>query len=58
LSVNDNCQATQESAHHFTDKGTLISNLDKLIKKDDAVLVKASNGMKFVEIVWELREES
>ena len=36
---------------HYSEKSELISDLPNLIKKDDAVLIKASNGMKFDEIV-------
>jgi UDP-N-acetylmuramoyl-tripeptide--D-alanyl-D-alanine ligase len=54
LSVGDTSLAMKEKAHYFSKKSDLISNLPALIKKDDAVLVKASNGMKFNEIVREL----
>lgn len=40
---------------YFEDKPELISALPELIKKDDAVLVKASNGMKFAELLSVLR---
>ena len=43
------------NAHYFKSKEDLIPNLPELIKKDDAVLVKASNGMKFNEIVDKLK---
>jgi UDP-N-acetylmuramoyl-tripeptide--D-alanyl-D-alanine ligase len=60
LSIDDNShsKARQEKAHYFTEKSALISSLGELIKKDDAVLVKASNGMKFVDIVDKLKVES
>jgi UDP-N-acetylmuramoyl-tripeptide--D-alanyl-D-alanine ligase len=52
LSTSDsNSQAIKEKARYFTEKSKLIASLPNLIKKDDAVLVKASNGMKFNEIV-------
>jgi len=38
-------------AYYFPTKEKLVSRLPELIKKDDAVLVKASNGMRFCEIV-------
>ena len=40
----------------FDNKADLISAFPKLIKKDDAVLVKASNGMKFFELLPALKE--
>ena len=40
----------------YPEKSDLIKALPKLIKKDDAVLVKASNGMKFSELLPYLRE--
>ena len=43
-------------AYSLITKSRLISMLPELIKKDDAVLVKASNGMKFNEIVDVLKE--
>lgn len=39
----------------FDSKEELISNLRNIIKKDDIVLVKASRGIKFEEIVNELK---
>ena len=36
---------------YFPDKTELISAIPELIEKHDAVLVKASNGMKFKEII-------
>ena len=43
------------SACFFENKADLISAFSHLIKKDDAVLVKASNGMKFMELLPALR---
>jgi len=43
-------------AHYFPNKAALIAKLPELIKKGDAVLVKASNGMKFNEFLPTLRE--
>ncbi|MEG1317125.1 MAG: cyanophycin synthetase, partial [Oscillospiraceae bacterium] len=40
-----------ENALHFESKAELINALPELIKKGDAVLVKASHSMKFEEIV-------
>jgi len=44
-----------ESAVFYPRKAELIAALPRLIKKDDAVLVKASNGMKFCELLPVLR---
>ena len=44
-----------DKAHYYSEKDKLISALPELIKKDDAVLIKASNGMKFDEIVEKLK---
>ena len=43
-------------ACYFAEKTDLIAALPELIKKGDAVLVKASNGMKFMELLPVLRE--
>ena len=40
----------------FENKEDLISNLYKIIKKNDVILLKASRGMKFEEIVSSLEE--
>jgi len=40
-----------KAAHYYDDKAKLIAALPELIKKGDAVLVKASRGMQFEEIV-------
>jgi len=40
----------------FEEKADLIATFPKLIKKGDAVLVKASNGMKFTELIQVLRD--
>jgi UDP-N-acetylmuramoyl-tripeptide--D-alanyl-D-alanine ligase len=42
-------------AHFFVSKSDLAEALPNLIKKDDMVLVKASNGMKFNEFLPVLR---
>ena len=43
---------------HFPDKDSFLSSLPKLIKTGDTILVKASNGMKFAEIVTVLQQIS
>lgn len=40
----------------FENKEDFISNLNKIIEKNDVILVKASRGMKFEEIVSSLEE--
>lgn len=37
--------------YHFKTKEELIASLSDILKKDDAILVKASRGMKFEDIV-------
>ena len=41
--------------YHFATKAEFFAQADKLFQKGDAVLVKASNGMKFPEIVEYLK---
>jgi len=42
-------------ALHFADKGGLLAALPGLVRKGDAVLVKASRGMKFEELLPALK---
>lgn len=42
--------------HYFEDKAQLLAALDKLLQKGDTVLVKASHGMGFDEVVKKLSE--
>lgn len=42
--------------HYFKTKTEFLENADKLLKKNDTVLVKASHGMEFPEIVERLKE--
>ena len=37
--------------HYFKTKAEFLENADKLLKKNDTVLVKASHGMHFPELV-------
>ena len=53
--LNNNVK--QEKILYFTNQEDLLKELKKLIKKDDVVLVKASNGMHFKNIVSSLEEE-
>ena len=45
----------KENIYYFEDKNEIIKLLQKIMTKDDVVLFKASNGMKFFEIVEELK---
>ena len=47
-----------QNSFHFPNNERAIHFLKKSIKKDDIVLVKASHGMKFLDIVNALKEES
>ena len=41
--------------YHFHTKADFFAEMDNILQKDDAVLVKASHGMEFPEIVEKLR---
>ena len=41
--------------YKYNNTQDIIENIDNIIKKDDIVLVKASNGMKFIKIVEKLK---
>lgn len=43
------------SIYHFETKADFFAEMNNLLQKDDAVLVKASHGMEFPEIVDKLR---
>ncbi len=45
-----------DDLYYFATKEDLINELDKIIKNDDIILVKASNGMKFKELIKILTE--
>lgn len=45
------------AVHAFLDKAQMIAHLRRNLKPDDAVLVKASRGMKLEEVVYALRDE-
>jgi UDP-N-acetylmuramoyl-tripeptide--D-alanyl-D-alanine ligase len=40
----------EEAAFHFENNEELINVLEKFLQKGDAVLIKASRGMKFEQI--------
>ncbi len=43
------------AVHHFETKAEFLSNAETLLCKDDCILVKASHGMEFPEIVEKLQ---
>lgn len=45
----------KENIYYLEDKEKIIVKLKEIIKKDDVILFKASNGMKFFEIVEKLK---
>lgn len=47
----------EENIYYFKEKENIIEKLKQIMKKDDVILFKASNGMKFFEIVEEIKEE-
>lgn len=47
----------EENIYYFKEKENIIEKLKQIIKKCDVVLFKASNGMKFSEIVEKIKEE-
>lgn len=50
--------ATTSQVHYFSTKEELLNALPAFLKANDTVLVKASNGMKFAEIVRNLKDVS
>lgn len=46
---------THMTVYHFKTKADFFDKMEDILKKDDAVLVKASHGMEFPEIVDKLR---
>ena len=47
----------EENIYYFEGKENIIQKLKQIMKKDDVILFKASNGMKFFEIVEKIKEE-
>ena len=47
--ISDESKAKE--IHHFDNNDDAIKLLNNILKPDDVVLVKASNGMKFIDIV-------
>ena len=46
---------SKTAVHHFETKADFLNVIETLIKKDDCILVKASHGMEFPEIVEKLQ---
>ena len=46
---------SKTAVHHFETKADFLNVVETLIKKDDCILVKASHGMEFPEIVEKLQ---
>ena len=49
---------TQSVVYHFNTKADFFNEADTLLKKGDTILVKASHGMEFPEIVEHLKDLS
>lgn len=49
-------KAAGANAHYFTDNASFLAQLAEYVKEGDSVLVKASHGMHFTEIVERLQE--
>lgn len=47
----------KENIYYFKEKENIIEKLKQIMKKDDVILFKASNGMKFFEIVEKIKEQ-
>lgn len=47
---------TEGNIYYFENKEQIIEKLKQIMKKDDVILFKASNGMKFFEIVQKLTQ--
>ena len=47
----------EENIYYFKEKESIIKKLKQIMKKDDVILFKASNGMKFFEIAEKIKEE-
>ena len=55
--IAEGARAAGGDATYFEDKAALLANLDAIIRPGDSVLVKASRGMAFEEIVKRLTGE-
>ena len=48
-------EGSSENVHYYKDKEKMIKDISRLIQDEDIVLVKASHGMHFEEIINELK---
>ena len=46
-----------QNIYYYEDKEEMLKKLKEIIRKDDVILFKASNGMKFFELVEKLKAE-
>ena len=46
------------AVYYFKDKPAFMKDADRILKQDDTILIKASNGSGFKEILTFLKEES
>ena len=49
--ANNDGKESKTAVYHFADKASFFKQADAILKKGDTVLVKASHGMEFPEIV-------
>ena len=52
--VNNN----DRKCYHFKNNSLLLEEIDRIIDKDDMILIKGSNGMKLVDVVNYLKDKS
>ena len=52
--IADNAKA--KTVYKFDDNDTAINKIKEIINQDDIILVKASNGMKFIDIINAIKE--
>ncbi len=51
----DGALGKETAVHHFETKADFLAQAESLLRKDDCILVKASHGMEFPEIVEKLQ---
>ena len=47
----------KKKAYYFQTKEELLENLEKILRRGDNILVKASHGMKFEQVVEFLKAD-
>ncbi len=55
--ANNDGKESKTAVYHFADKASFFKQADAILKKGDTVLVKASHGMEFPEIVEYLQKQ-